>query len=379
MDPSDDELTIGVEEEFLLIDPDTGQLVPRAADVVAELAGKSATATVSGSTQIEFTQYQVETRTPVCHSVGETAKHLERLRADLVAAAARHGARPISTGSPVLPHPMPPPHVDDPRYHRIADRFGTLTDTHTICGCHVHIGLADRSLAVAVSNHLRPWLPLLLALSANSPFDHGRDTGYASWRAVLLCRWPGASIPPWFDSLGDYDRSVRWLLDSGAALDRGMVYWHIRPSHHLPTLEIRVFDAAVTVTETVLFAALTRALVGTALRDIRDGRPPNRIAQHDLHVALWSVARTGMSGPCLDPGSGEFRPAGALIGRLLDHIRPALTDSADVELVVHGLAALHRNGSGAARQRAAYARRESLTDVLTHLADHVLPPPQPLP
>lgn len=362
---SADELTVGVEEEFLLIDARTRQLTPQAPAVLAELSG------LPGQIQFEFSQYQVEISTPVCRDIDEAAHHLERLRAEVVAAAARHGVAPIATGTPMLLHPMPPARVDVPRYHRIAEVFGRLTDTHTICACHVHIGIPERALAIEVSNHLRPWLPLLLAVSANSPFYGGRDTGYASWRAVLLCRWPGGSIPPMFDSVAEYDDAVRWLISSGAALDRAMVYWHIRPSHHLPTLEIRVFDSPSTVAEAALFATLTRALVRTALRDIRAGRTAPAISQHDLHVAVWSAARAGLAGDCLNPKSGGFDPAEEVLELLVDDLRPTLAASADLDRVLDGLIFLRRNGSGASRQRRAFARRGMITDVVDTLRDQM--------
>lgn len=361
----DDELTVGVEEEFILVDLRSGRLAPRSPAVLADIAAHP------DQVQFEFSQYQVETSTPVCRSVDEAADHLERLRAIMVSAAARQGAQPIGTGTPVLPYPMPPARVDAPRYHRIAREFGSLTDTHTMCGCHVHVGIADRAVAVDLSNHLRGWLPLLLALSANSPFSDGRDTGYASWRAVLLSRWPGAGIPPVFSSVADYERAVSMLVASGAALDRAMVYWHIRPSHHLPTLEIRVFDAPGTVTEAALFAALSRALVGTALRDIRAGRAAPMISQHDLHVAVWSAARTGLGGPCFDPLAGGVVSAGEAIAVLLEYVRPALAASGDLARVLHGLSFLRRNGSGASRQRRAFARRGLISDVVDGLREEM--------
>lgn len=362
----DQHLTIGVEEEFLLIDTRTRVPAPCAPAVLAELPADR------DRVQFEFSRYQVEINTPVCHTIAEVSSHLERLRARLVTAAGRHHAQPIATGTPIVAHPVPPARVDLPRYHRIAQAFGILTDTLTVCGCHVHIGLPDRAIAVEVSNHLRPWLPILLALSANSPFFAGRDTGYASWRAVSLCRWPGGGIPPRFDSVADYDRAVDWLIDSGAALDRGMVYWHVRPSHHLPTLEIRIFDAPATADEAVLFAALSRALVSTALCDIRAGREAPSISDHDLQVAVWCAARTGLTGACLNPASGGFTPAGELLGGLLDHLRPALRASGDLDFVADGLDSLRRSGSGACRQRLAFADRGSIADVVDLLSRHMV-------
>ena len=136
-----------------------------------------------------------------------------------------------------------------------------------ICGCHVHVAVPDREAAIQVGNRLRPWLPLLLAVTANSAIYRNTDTGYASWRSILWQRWPVAGPPPQFDSADEYDAVVRQLLDTGAMLDDGMVYWDVRPSANFPTVEVRVADVPATVAETVLFAALVRGAVMTALDD----------------------------------------------------------------------------------------------------------------
>ena len=157
---------------------------------------------------------------------------------------------------PTLPQEFPV--TDTPRYHDIAERFGMIAHEQGICGCHVHVDVPDRDAAIAVSNRLRPWLPLLLALTANSAVYRNADTGHASWRSVLWARWPSAGPPPHFDSADEYDAAVHLLVHSGVIRDNGMVYWDVRPSANFPTVEVRVADVPATVAETVLFAALVR-------------------------------------------------------------------------------------------------------------------------
>ena len=163
-----------------------------------------------------------------------------------------------------------------------------------ICGCHVHVQVPDRAAAVHVSNWLRPWLPSLLALSANSAVYRSADSGYASWRSVLWRRWPVAGAPPFFPSPDDYDRPVRMLIDSEVILDQKMIYWDVRPSENFPTIEVRVADVPATVAETVLLATLVRAAVMTALEAGEDEQP-RRLAPAALRAAYWKAAHDGLS------------------------------------------------------------------------------------
>ena len=175
-----------------------------------------------------------------------------------------------------------------------------------ICGCHVHVEVPDRESAIAVSNRLRPWLPLLLALAANSAIYRNADTGYASWRSVLWARWPSAGPPPHLDSAAHYDAVVAMMLESGAMLDDRMVYWDVRPSSKFPTLEVRVADVPATAAETVLMATLVRASVMTALAAHGRGEPVPRIDDHAARRLLEGRPRRARRA-----GDRRLRPLGA--------------------------------------------------------------------
>jgi len=348
-------LSIGVEEEFLLVDYRTRRVAPRAPLVLA-----SASARLPGLQQ-EMTQFQVETATPVCHTMDEIRRHLSTSRAGLASVARQHGLRLAAVGAPVLGKAMPPPLTDAPRYHRMLAEFGAVTDMVSICGCHVHIGIPSLEDGVQAINHLRPWLPILLAVSANSPFCEGRDTGYASWRYLLWGHWPSSGPPPAFESAAHYEHVMQSLLRAGAAIDRGMAYWDVRLSHRHPTLELRVCDVAATSDEAVLIAALVRAMVATALDDTR---PPLPMPQQALRAAIWRAARDGLGGDCVNPVTGHPLPAPVLLNQLINRVRPALDQAGDLDLVIESVAALVRRGCGAQRQRRAYARTGKLTDVV---------------
>lgn len=223
-----------------------------------------------------MTTCQVETTTGVTGGGGaELREQLTRLRRIAAESAKACGVQLLAVAlPPSVPHEFPM--TDTPRYRRIAERFGMIAHEQGICGCHVHVEVPDRAAAVQVSNRLRPSLPLLLALAANSAVYRNTDTGYASWRSILWARRPSAGPPPYFASVDDYDSTVQMLIDAGAALDDAMIYWDVRPSSTYPTIEVRVADVPSTVAETVLLATLIRAAVMTALDAWRRGETPQR-------------------------------------------------------------------------------------------------------
>jgi carboxylate-amine ligase len=249
-----------------------------------------------------------------------------------------------------------------------------VDDEQTICACHVHVGIADREQAVQVSNHLRPHLPTLIALMANSPFWDGRDSGYASWRTLACSRWPVAGAPPYFSSLAHYESLVSTLLETGVLLDRASIYWDVRLSSHVPTLEIRAADVATNLDDTVLLAALVRALVAVAVARIERGESAPRLSSELLRAAYWRAARDGMDGSGIEVHTtGRLAPAVAIAQRLLEHAHSGLDHHGDYELATSGLHRLITTGGGAAHQRAAFMRSGSLADVVDHLITHTKP------
>jgi carboxylate-amine ligase len=220
---------------------------------------------------------------------------------------------------------------------------------------------------------MRPWLPLLLALTANSAVYRNADTGYASWRSILWQRWPSAGPPPHFDSADEYDAVVRMLLDAGAMRDDRMVYWDVRPSANFPTIEVRVADVPATVAETVLMATLIRACVMTALDADRRDEATALLAPHALRAAYWKSAHDGLDGEAIDlTESHASVPAVDLLNRLIDHVRPALEALGEHDMVRTELARIVEDGNGAMRQRRAWQRRHDVADVLAEAATATL-------
>lgn len=355
--------TIGVEEEFLLLDAVTGRAVFGAPDVVRLLEHEPAVTP-------EFMRYQIETATPVCADLGQVRAELVRLRGVLADAAGRVGCVLVAAG--VLPFDAPSDLAaitDQPRYRELVDRFPTLLTDGGTCGCHVHIGVPTRELGVQVLARLRPWLPHLLAVSANSPFALGQDTGWASRRHPMWSQWPTARPPEiWADTMA-YDRAMRDAVDSGDAVDERGVYWHARLSPRYPTVEIRISDVCLSVDDAVLLAGLVRALVATAVEEFREGRPAPAVRTATITAALSAAARYGLGGPGIDVFSGEVVAQQQLFQGLLDHVRPGLAVTGDTGEVDRLAAGVLLGGAGADRQRELRAASATTAEFVAALAD----------
>lgn len=344
-------LTVGVEEEFLFVDPASGRTTPCAPQVF----DRSMPACPAGATvQRELRATQAEASTGICHGEAELRQHLVAGRQALAVAAGAEGVLLVPTGCPPLGTTATSTQGGQAaRFTQIDEIYQGMVADYEACGCHVHVGVPDRESAVAIVNHLRPWLPVLLALSVNSPFVDGRDSGYGSWRIVQQSRFPGAGMTPWFASFADYAGEVGRLIECGVLVDERMTFWLARPSPALPTVELRVADTAATVDEAVLYALLARALVRTALAELARGREAGRVDPQVAAAAMWSAARYGLTGAAVDPVRGGLVPAQQRLAELLAHIRPALADTGDLGTVVRLLGWLWRDGTGAQRQRAA--------------------------
>jgi carboxylate-amine ligase len=213
-------------------------------------------------------------------------------------------------------------------------------------------------------DRLRVWLPVLLAISANSPYWQGQDTGYASYRTQALSLWPSFGPPERFGSAAAYHRLVSIMIDSGALLDEGMIYWDARLSARYPTIELRSADVCLEVADTVFIAALCRGLVETAAREWRRGEPAPDVPTSLLRVATWQAARFGVEGDLIDPRTMRGAPARDVVASLVSYIAPAVDDGGDRLVVDRGVERLWARGNGAMRQRRTMERTGRLVDVV---------------
>ncbi len=335
--------TVGVEQEFLLVDPESRRPVP-----LAESVQQHAGAVLD--VQRELTPFQIEVATPVCESTDELFEQVLLGRTHLAKAAHAAGCRLMASSVPPIGTAGPPPGTDDRRYRLMEYSHRKMIGGSGVCGMHVHVGVPDRDTAVRISNALRPWLPTLLALSANSPIEQAEDTGYASWRSIVWSRWPISGPPPHLASAEEYDRVVAALEATEVLLDSGMVYWDVRPSANHPTVEVRVTDVPLTAREAVVIAELIRAFARTAAES-DDAEPVDELL---LRAAYWRASRDGVDGLAVDPRNGHLAPARELALELARWCAPALRDADALGTVEGHLEWLRGHGSGAARQRRAF-------------------------
>jgi carboxylate-amine ligase len=360
--------SVGVEEELLLIDASQHRPIA-AADRVVSHASRSHP-DEEPPVEHELKQEQIEIGSPAGTSMAALHAELVRLRAAAAEAAEAEGSTIVAIAT--NPWKNSPTMTATPRYERITGEFGLLARQQLTCGQHVHVGIDSRAEGVGALDQLRGWLPVLTALSANSPFWQGQDTGYQSFRSVLWGRWPTAGPTEVFGNVACYDAVVAELVDSGTILDKGMIYFDARLSARYPTVEIRVADVCADVRDAALLAALARALVETAAGRWRAGEPAPEIRTSLLRVAAWRAARSGMSADLVDPRTGKPVAAWQLAAELVEQLGPALHRCGDEQLVADGLARLRAHGTGADRQRASFAVRGSLADVVADAAARTL-------
>jgi carboxylate-amine ligase len=359
--------TFGIEEEFFFLDPDTMQPADVAEHVYRRLAVDPRWQDV---TMREFLASQIEHASRVFTDMTDAAAELHAFRREVAADAGRYGVSAASVGTPPDAHAFPSI-TDNERYHRVVrDMAGIIAD-HQMSGLHIHVGIPSREHGVAALNAVRPWLPLLTAMSGNSPLWRGYDTGYASWRTIQLRRWTTSGCPPRFTDAADYDRRLRQLLGIGGTADLALISWNVRLSEHLPTIEFRLADALLTSDDTLLIAALCRALVMRAVEDVDAGGTADAprdavtaslavdLPPELLSAAIVHSAHTGLGTDAFDPATGTLAPAADVVHRLLDHVEEQLASTGDREFVHDLVERLLRDGTGAARQRAAWQKNGS--------------------
>jgi glutamate---cysteine ligase / carboxylate-amine ligase len=356
--------SFGVEEEFLLVDPLSGLPVPAASGVLTMPVSASKCDAAQGGPRLtgELQLEQVEVSTSPCSSLTMLAEQLLSGRAAADSAARAGGARIAALAT--SPLPVTPHLRQNPRYREMARLHGMIAAEQLTCGMHVHVEVASPDEGVGVLDRIRIWLPFLLALSTNSPYWNGLDSGFASFRSRVWNRWPTSGPTPIFGSANAYNQFVDRLLDTGVLLDPGMVYFDARLSQTFPTVEIRVADVCLDVTTAELLAGLCRALVDTAAAQWRAALTPPDVPELLLRPAMWMAARNGLSGGLLDPLSSRPVPAGRVGKSLLEHVSGSLGTPAEEARIRHLLQRCLTRGTGADQQRRIYSQGNSCSDVV---------------
>ncbi|PHM10142.1 carboxylate-amine ligase [Nostoc sp. 'Peltigera malacea cyanobiont' DB3992] len=354
-----EEFTIGVEEEYQIINPTTRELSSRVEHVLPK-----AQKALGLEVQPEAQRSQIEIGTPICRTLADVRSELVRLRREVIAAAAKDGNQIAAAGTHPFSHWEQQQLTPKERYQTLMEDYQQLTRELVIFGCHVHVGISDRSTAISVMNRARVWLSPLLALAASSPFWLGKDTGYASYRTEIWGRWPLSGVPLIFESLADYEALVQVLVETKSLAEATKIYWDVRLSERFPTIEFRVTDVCQTVDEAVMVAGLVRALARTCYQQAMSDKP-FPAARHELvRVAHWRAARYGLDEDLIDFTTMRAVPARELVENFLTFVRPSLEEYGEWDEVSSLVQQTMQFGNGATRQRDVYKRTGSLENVV---------------
>tara|TARA_R110002049_G_scaffold50370_3_gene143151 strand:- start:195432 stop:196574 length:1143 start_codon:yes stop_codon:yes gene_type:complete len=365
--------TVGVEEEYQLVDPVTGELMPNCKEVMRTLRRSGMVEQTDSEIQHELHLNQIEMASDVCQTLEEVRQSLINTRSLLAAAARANGCELAAAGTNPLPLPETESLTPKDRYQAMTDRYQQIARELLIFGCHVHVAMPDRQLGLKVMNRCRRWLPLLQALTANSPYWNGVDTGYASYRRELWAQWPMAGPPAHFEDLDDYADCVNDLVACGAIKDESFIYWDIRLPTRVPTIEFRCGDVMTQVNETVGYVGLVRAIVMTAIAEEQRGDPVQPIRSGLLSYAIWHAARYGMARELIDPATADKVPAADLVDRAISSLSKSLDVGGErlaVDSFVENSLTL---GTGADRQRREEDLQQVVRNVVLATSSSVLP------
>jgi glutamate---cysteine ligase / carboxylate-amine ligase len=341
--------TLGIEEEYLLVERDSRDLVH---DPPASLL-EECQARLPGQVTAEFMRSQIEVATGVCGSLAEAAVDLARLRVTVAEVAGRHGLAPIAAST----HPFASwhlqRHTDRERYHLLARDIQGPLRRLVICGMHVHVGIEDPQLRIDLMGQMTYFLPHLLALSTSSPFWRGEDTGLNSYRIAVFDELPRTGLPELFDSWGEYERHLAVLVAAGLIEDGSKLWWDLRPGVRHPTLEMRICDVCTRLADGIAIAALYRCLLRMLWRLRRANQRWRRYAAMLINENRWRAQRYGIDAGLVDFGKGEVVPYSVLLDELIGLVREDAEHFGCLAEVDQARAILAR-GTSAHRQRAVF-------------------------
>lgn len=332
----------GVEEEYLLLDAQTGLPRDVAQQMIAALPDLRA--------EVEYFESQLETATPICTFASEASDTLLTFREGAARAAEQIGVVLASTGLPPIGADKHGTVTKKPRYKAIEKDLGNLVSRYYSTGTHVHVEVPSRDIGVDVMARMARWSPLLVALTANSPIHLGEATGFASWRYLTMMQWPTAGYPPYFETGADYDAMIEQFMRSGIVLDTGVVNWSIRLSENFPTVELRTADAQLDPNDTVAFAVIVRALVDRCVSESESGSPRRDPDLNLVKGAHWLAARNGLGSRLVHPVLGDAVPAAEAVAALVDHVQDELAVAGDLDLATRFVARRCAEGEPAALQ-----------------------------
>ena len=343
--------TIGIEEEYLLVDRETRQL---ADDPPPEML-KECEDRLADLVRPEFLRSQIEVGTTVCQTMGEAGANLGWLRRNVAEVVSAYGLAPIAASTHPFSEWKEQHHTDKERYHMLARDMQALARRLLICGMHVHVGIEDDELRIDLMNQVCYFLPHLLALSTSSPFWRGEDTGLRSYRLSVFDELPRTGLPEYFDSFAEYKRHVDMLVHAGLVPDASMLWWDVRPSAKFPTLEMRITDVCTRLEDARAVAALFVCVVRMLFRLRRSNQRWRRYASMLINENRFRAQRYSFAEGLVDFGKGVVVPAGELLDELLDLISEDAEALECADQVEHCKVITSR-GTSADRQLETYAQ-----------------------
>ena len=347
------DFTLGIEEEYLLVDLDSLALVE-----VPDALMEDCKAALADQVSPEYLQCQIEVGTGVCADIGAAREDLRHLRATIADCAAKYNAAPIAASCHPFADWKQQHHTDKERYNQLRQDLGGVVRRMLICGMHVHVGLNDDALRADLLGQMSYFLPHLLALSTSSPFWQGEDTGLASYRLTVFDNLPRTGLPPNIDSWDEYQRSVDALVDLGLIEDSTKIWWDLRPSHRFPTLETRICDVSPRLEDTLALAAVNQCLLRMLWRLRTRNQRWRRYDQFLISENRWRAQRYGIDEGLIDFGRGEIVPMAELIEELIDILEEDAAALRCTSELDHVRTILSR-GTSSTRQRAVRAASEA--------------------
>jgi len=364
-------LTLGIEEEYLLVDRASGDL-QQAPDGLMEACA----AELQGQVSPEFLQCQIEIGTRVCANMDDARKDLRRLRSTVAREAAKFGLAPIAVSCHPFADWKDQHHTDKDRYNQLAADLGGVVRRMLICGMHIHVGLPDDEVRIDLMSQLSYFLPHMLALSASSPYWQGDETGLASYRLTVFDNLPRTGLPPRFNSYAEYERTTGALIDIGLIEDTTKIWWDLRPSHRFPTLEARICDVCPRMEDALSLAALVQCLTRMFLR-LRQSNQRWRIYDRFLiNENRWRAQRYGTSEGLIDFGRRAILPMPQAVSEIQDLIAED-ADALGCQAEIARLTQMAEGGTSSDRQRGVYAGARTvgkdhdaaMRDVVMHLIE----------
>jgi carboxylate-amine ligase len=358
---SDEPLTIGIEEEYQIIDPESREVTSYIQHFLDH--GK---VVLKDSIKAEFLQSQVEVGSNICNNIDEARADIIRLRRAVHELAADKGLRVAAAGTHPFSSWSRQQVTAGERYTKHERDMADIARQMLVFGMHVHIGIEDPELRIDVMNQSRYFMPHLLALSASSPFWHGRDTGLRSYRTIILGNLPRAGMPPSFDSWNEYERFIDMLVQTGCIDEPTKIWWDIRPSHKYPTVEYRFADICTKVDEAICIAALLQGLVAKLIKLRRSNICWRDYRRNLIAENKWRAVRYGVHGNLIDFGSRKEAPFKQLLQEILLLIDDVV-DELGIRRAVEYVHTILDEGNSADRQLAVYRETEDHRQVVDHL------------